>query len=75
MALSRWGPWISGLCPLLRRFPRPLLISLLVTIGLGALTRNLDLVVLSGLAASLLVAVIGWRARQVRSDPRQEAQG
>ncbi len=44
----------------------PLLVSLLVALGLGALTRSLDLILLPTLAVFLVLTFVGWRARSTR---------
>jgi mercuric ion transport protein len=42
----------------------PLLVAGLVTLGLGALTRSLDLILLPALGIFLVMAFLGWRARK-----------
>ncbi len=45
----------------------PLLVTGLVALGLETLTRSLDLILLPLLAIFLVLAIIGWRAKQIRS--------
>ncbi|HYU19675.1 MAG TPA: mercury resistance system transport protein MerF [Chloroflexota bacterium] len=48
----------------------PLLVALLVAAGLGALTRNLDLILFPALAVFLVLTFVGWRSRQARAVAR-----
>ncbi len=45
----------------------PLLVAALVALGLGALTRSLDLILASALAVFLIMAFLGWRARKTHA--------
>lgn len=49
----------------------PLLAAGLTAAGLGALTRNLDLVIFPALAVFLTLTAVGWWLRQ-RREPREQ---